>query len=164
MSKATMSKITIIRDTREKKGIWEFERNDFVECTTPRSLKTGDYTIAGLEDILSIERKRNTGEVYNNLFEKRFFDELERLSLFKHKYIICEFTPQDIVNFPRFSNIPPMFHDGLKANGNYIMSRLSQIMVKYGIPIIYAGVCGKETCLSLIKAIARQEGLIPKSA
>lgn len=54
-----VDKFSIIRDTREKEG-WNFDF--YSSCAIEsRGLKTGDYTLEGLEEILCIERKANTG-------------------------------------------------------------------------------------------------------
>lgn len=154
-----LKKITIIRDTREKKYVWDFQASDVVDKTISQCLKTGDYSILGLEDKVTLERKASTGEIYGNLFEKRFSDELNRLYLFKYKAIILEFSIKDVLAFPILSGIPGRFHNGLKANGNFIMSRLMNIQLK-GIPIIFAGDNGKDVALSYLKQVAKLEGLI----
>jgi ERCC4-type nuclease len=156
---SSKNKITIIRDTREKKNVWDFEPSEFINKTISKGLKTGDYSIEGYESLVSLERKANTGEIYNNLFEKRFKDELNRLHPFKYKALILEFSVKDILSFPINSSIPYRYHSGLKANAGYIMSRLMDIQLK-GIPIIFAGLNGKDIALSYLKQVAKLEGLI----
>ncbi len=107
-----------------------------------------------------MERKKNTGEIYQNIFEKRFYNELERLSLFKHKVIVCQFEFSNIVNFPVASSIPSFRWDTLRSNGAHIISRITDIQLKYGVPFIFAGLHSFEYVKSYLKNVARIEKLI----
>lgn len=90
---------TVIKDTREQQG-WFFP--NMIE----RKLKTGDYTILGLEDKLAIERKKNTSEMCQNFLSDTFARCLDRLALFSSAYLICEFEESDFGIFPRHSGLP----------------------------------------------------------
>src|SRR5688572_9057132 len=59
---------TVIRDTREQKG-WIFEANAYCEGTVIETMKTGDYTLRGLEDRFVVERKRNVAEFAQNILQ-----------------------------------------------------------------------------------------------
>ena len=74
----------ILIDTREKQG-WNFEGFEKCEAQEVIGLKTGDYTLEGLETSLCIERKASTGEVALNLGKKRktFEAEMDRASQFR---------------------------------------------------------------------------------
>src|SRR5688572_1939018 len=95
----------VLRDTREQCG-WIFSRSKAISLVIDSKLETGDYTIAGLEDKLCIERKASTAEIANNICEKRFFAELDRMLIFPHRFIICEFSFKDVLDFPKNSGIP----------------------------------------------------------
>ena len=97
----------ILKDTREKNG-WNFESFDRCIAVADWGLKTGYYTARGLEKHLVIERKASTGELAMNLGKKRkaFDDEVHRMSNFRWKYIIFEFSIDDLMNFPQNSGIP----------------------------------------------------------
>lgn len=88
---------TIIYDTREAKPL-SFDnlhiRGIKSLPTERRTLKTGDYTASGLEDILCIERK-SVQDLYGTLFtgRERFERELARMQSFKYKYLVIESTP-----------------------------------------------------------------------
>ena len=88
-----MDSYVILRDTREKNG-WDFESHNKVLAVAKWGLKTGDYTARGLEKDLVIERKASTGEIAMNIDKKRkaFEAEIERMSSFRWKYILCEFS------------------------------------------------------------------------
>ncbi len=136
----------IIKDTREQDG-WNFGiYNIDVEL---QGLKEGDYTtkeVLNLESctntkILRIERKNTTGELSNNVgrYFKRFDREMEKMSHYEHSYLICEFSIDDIFDFPERSGIPEKLWSGLRMNGKIIYSKLKQLEDKYGFQIIYAG-------------------------
>jgi len=102
------SKFTVIRDTREKsaKG-WSFDEDTLCAGTLRKKLDTGDYSIQGLEeDILCIERKETIQEFARNCIEKRWAACMERMSKFKHAYLLFEFTWEDIDNYPWSANVP----------------------------------------------------------
>ena len=92
---------TIIVDTREQLP-WEFDGHS----TSSRKLDTGDYSIEGLENIFCIERKRSVSEIANNISEKRFVDVLDRMSQFSHKFMLLEFTLNNVLDYPVGSTVP----------------------------------------------------------
>ena len=123
---------TIIVDTREQIP-WEFGFHD----TAKKKLDTGDYSIEGFEDILAIERKKSVSEIATNLSESRFKDVLQRLSKIKHPYMVFEFSLDEVYSFPVGSDIPKRMWDKLKISGNYIIKRLIEIQLEYGIQIVF---------------------------
>ena len=59
-----MSKFTVIRDTREKKGHgWWFDESSHCTGTEVKKLDVGDYSIKGREEIVCIERKESVSEI-----------------------------------------------------------------------------------------------------
>lgn len=125
---------TIIVDTREQIP-WEFGYHD----TAKQKLDTGDYSMIGFEHIVAVERKKSVSELATNLSESRFKDVLERLSNIKHPYMVFEFDLDDIYKFPVGSDIPKKLWDKLKISGNYIIKRLIEIQLQYGIQIVFCG-------------------------
>lgn len=140
-------------DSRERTP-WTFENTESCSGWVKKALPTGDYSIEGWEDAFVIERKGSTGEIAKNVGEARFTRELERLSRMAHPFIVCEFTVADILMFPVASGIPRKRWGYIKMRGPYLLRRLSEFMVNYGVPIIFAGPHGKEVALSLFKRIA----------
>ncbi len=130
----------IIRDTREQNGFFvdDFTRGNIV--VIDKKLNAGDYSIEGLEDKVSIERKATTGELYINLSKKtnkeRFYRELEILSKMK-AYIVCEFPESLIHSFPEGSGIPESKKKFLRVSGKYFRKMLYEIEEKFNIKIIY---------------------------
>lgn len=142
----------VIIDSQEKKNIWFFAESEV------RHLKTGDYTIEGYEDILSIERKASTGELAGNITEARWDRELERLNKFKYAYIILEFTADDVMTYPLGSGIPEKIHKKLRVTANFMMSKIMDYYVNYpNIKIIFAGTQGKRIAASIFKRVVENE-------
>ena len=133
-----MSKFVVIQDTREKNG-WNFDIYDSCIGTLSKGLKTGDYTIEGREDCLIIERKATTAELALNLGKKRmqFEAELERMTFFQHPYIICEFSEDNVREFPKNSTVPVSKWKYLRMNGKFMRKCLHDYEEKYGVKIIF---------------------------
>lgn len=135
-----MDDITVIHDCREKLPYrWDFTFHGFQQRSA--KLLTGDYTLEGYEDVLIIERKKSTGELSTNLGYKRnlFYEELERMAEYPYKYILFEFSEEDIAKFPVGSGIPARVVANLRMNAGYIQSCLNKIVEKYDVSIIYCG-------------------------
>ncbi len=143
-------KYTVLRDTREQQG-WVFDAGPSCEGTIVHHLVTGDYTIKGFENDFVIERKGTAGEFARNLMESRFDREMERLSTFKHSFIILEFTMAEIKSFPINSGIPASVWSKLHISPFFLLKRISEFEIKYPTKIIYAGSFGKEHAASLFK-------------
>lgn len=143
----------IIQDTREKNPL-SFAFYGYE--TTVATLKTGDYTIEGYEEIVAIERKKSTSELANNLgkHRDRFEREMERLSEFEHKYIVCEFTESDLLQFPLNSSIPKRIIKYIRMNGKFMKKQLHKYEDDYGIEIIFCD--GKEAAESKIVDIFQE--------
>jgi len=135
----------IIIDSREQQP-WIFQSRS-VGNIISKKLDTGDYSIEGFENILCIERKKSVSELAGNITEKRFIKELERMSLFKYKFLILEFDYYSIDNYPESSGLPKHIQDKIKITGAFIMKMLSEMQIKYGIHVI---VCGNTTYASYI--------------
>jgi len=127
----------VIVDTKEKKP-WELV-SERVLGREFKSLKTGDYTIEGLEDKICIDRKGSVNEVAGNIHQPRFKRELERIREFPHAFLILEASAQDVLDYPEGSNLPPAILKKIRVNGNYLMTCLNKMQIKYGFNIIYAG-------------------------
>lgn len=136
-------KYTVIRDSREQKNYWTFEENNVCAGTIVEKLNTGDYSISGLENIFSLERKYSSGELAKNITEKRFERELERMDKFEHSFLVLEFTLEDVLQFPFGSTIPRSRWKDLKVSSNFILKRILEIETSHKVKIIFAGKNGK---------------------
>lgn len=128
----------ILQDTREQRP-WQFEIYDQCQAQQVVTLKTGDYTVKGLEDIVCIERKRTTGEIALNLGKKAkaFEAEMQRMSKYEYAYIICEFSANTLIAYPSGSGIPKKQWSKLRMNGKFMHKRLMEWCEKYGVECIF---------------------------
>lgn len=129
---------TVIKDTREQNGYFfpsNFSCAGFIE----HKLDTGDYTIKGLEDKLCIERKGCVEELAINLGHKKhtFLKEISRMTHFPHKFIICEFSLNDLLVFPDHTRIPVKNKQALKITGKYMMKCISEFQIHENINILF---------------------------
>ena len=131
-------KYVILKDTREKNG-WSFNTFDKCLAVARWGLKTGDYTARGLEKDLVIERKASTGELAMNLGKKRkaFEAEIERMSDFRWKYILCEFSIDDLMNFPENSGIPKKQLQYVRMNGKFMWKKLCEYQEQHGVEVVF---------------------------
>lgn len=155
-----MNKFTIVVDSREQKP-FSFRRTAACEGVEVRALPTGDYSIAGLEDILTVERKASTGELAGNVQDERFERELARLRDFEHAWVVCQFTLADVLAFPAGSGIPRSRWRTMRMRGPYLLRRVSQLMVEYGVPFLFCGEQAQEMALSLMKRVWEAHGQGP---
>ena len=120
----------IVVDDREKQPYSEDFYNPLgLVCITKR-LKTGDYTILGKEEEVSIERKSLNDFVNSITWErKRFEKELIRGSKLKFFAVIIEASYQDIINEDYYP----------ECNPKSILSTVYKWTVKYKVPILFAG-------------------------
>lgn len=146
----------VIRDTREKpEHGWEWIKSKECDGTQIRKLDSGDYSLEGLEETLSIERKGSISEWVGNLFDDgRLERELERLQLFKHSYVFLEFDFKDLMNYPYSSGIPKNKWRYIKVRGPLVLKKTVELMVKYNkTQFIFCGKFGKDIALSIFKRI-----------
>lgn len=147
----------IIVDTREK-HFWDFSSIEGVEVVVQK-LDTGDYSLDWLEYDFCIERKKSVSEIASNLTDKRFWAEMERMREFRYKFLLCEFSMDDILIYPKNSGIPKSKLYKIKIRAPYILSRLAQIQVDYGVHVIFAGDASNAQTLALniMKKVYEQE-------
>jgi ERCC4-type nuclease len=128
--------LSIIQDTREQRPL-DFSKADYCESVIQGTLKTGDYSLKGFEELVCIERKGSVGEVAGNIVQKRFFAELERMKQFQYRYIVCEFPFTDIINYPYSSDIPKFKLKYIKVRPPFILKILNSITIDFGVNIVY---------------------------
>ena len=133
------NRFTVVQDTREKVGAWDFTWYNFCETQKLKSLKTGDYSIEGLEEKFTIERKRNSAEIAINLHHEgnRLELELERMSKMRFAYFICEFPVATLFRFPEDSGIPKKRWDRIKVSGKYLYKQLIELSDRFCIEMFF---------------------------
>lgn len=130
---AQIPKPIVLVDTREQLPLPLFSNHsNWIGGERKVTLKTGDYSIEGMEKLLSLERKSLADIVSCTVtYRPRFLTACERLSKFKWKAILIEATLEDIKGgFEQF-DIPSKVHP------NAVCGTLDAIEAKFGIPIIY---------------------------
>ena len=96
------------------------------------TLKTGDYTVEGMEELLVLERKSLPDLIACTVSDRRrFLANCERLAAFRWKAILVEATYEDIKRGPEAFDIPSDVHP------NAVTGTLDAIEAKFGIPVIY---------------------------
>lgn len=58
---------------------------------------------------------------------------------FKYKFIILEFSYDDILNFPFGSGIPEHLWKKLEITPKYLVRFIAEIQVIYGVNVMFAG-------------------------
>lgn len=130
----------VIKDTREQEG-WFFR--PFGSCVgmVEQKLDTGDYSILGLEDKICIERKGCVEELALNLGQgkDRFLREIERMEDFPHKFIICEFSAEELIKFPKDTRIPIKNKSAVKITGRYMLKALVEFQLYNNVNVVFCG-------------------------
>lgn len=130
----------VIKDTREQEGYF-FSAFNTCAGMIEQKLDTGDYTIQGFEDKICIERKGCVEELAVNLGQKKqaFMNEIERMKVFPHKFLILEFSLEDLVKFPDETRIPIKNKASLKITGKYMLKCLFEFQLYNDIHILFCG-------------------------
>lgn len=141
---------TIIVDTREQRP-WVFK--EFT--TAKRKLDTGDYSVEGLEDKLCIERKNGIAEIANNMMENRFVDVIDRMSKYPHSYILIECDYDQLMDYPKGTDVPQRMWSRIKITPAFILKFLTQLSVSHNIHVIFCGnpAWAEQTALSIMKRV-----------
>ncbi len=96
------------------------------------ALKTGDYTVEGMESLLCLERKSLADLVACTVTDRRrFLTVCARLARFPWKAILIEAALEDIKEGFESFDIPSEVHP------NAVCGTLDAIEAKFGIPVIY---------------------------
>lgn len=130
----------VIKDTREQDGYF-FSAFNTCAGMIEQKLDTGDYTIQGFEDKICIERKGCVEELAVNLGQKKqpFLNEIERMKIFPHKFLVLEFSLEDLVKFPDETRIPVKNKASLKITGKYMLKCLFEFQLYNDVHILFCG-------------------------
>ena len=125
-------RMIIVYDTREQRPL-SFKRYKKVDGTSRITLKTGDYSVRGYEDKISIERK-SAIDLFGTLGKgsERFKKELLRARDLDFFGMVIE-SPYDEIRDKTFKNA---FRS--KMRGDVILKRLHTMMVKYRMHVFFA--------------------------
>lgn len=159
---------TIIIDTRERLP-WDFDGDDAFAAVEHTKLDQGDYSIKGMEHIVSIERKANANELFTNLSQKdhreRIYAEMCRLAgIVKYRFMVIEQNLEDVLS-PHSYAVNTMNRN---KNSQFmppalIMQHLMTFMIDYNVHVIFAGSKGKNIAKRLLLQIyeLHRKGKLP---
>lgn len=117
-----------IIDTREQKPFVFTGVGEVIDLTVG-TLKSGDYSIAGYEMDVAVERKSLEDAVMSMTWgRERFERELMRLSSFQRAAVVIEGSMQDVLDGAFRSQAAPQS----------IIGSCAAFFVDYGIPFIFA--------------------------
>lgn len=124
----------VLVDTREKEPLpLHANHPNWIGGERRHTLKTGDYTVEGMESLLCLERKSIADLVACTVtYRRRFLAACARLARFTWKAILIEATFEDIKGGFDAFDIPSDVHP------NAVCGTIDAIEAKFGIPIIYA--------------------------
>jgi hypothetical protein len=128
----------ILQDSREQEP-WIFLNYDGCRGQKTVKLDAGDYGVQEVPKLISIERKKTTGEIAINLGSKysRFVKEMERLQQYRFRYVLCEFSLERLLKFPNESGIPKYRWSRLRITGRYLVSKINQLSETYSVEFIF---------------------------
>jgi DNA excision repair protein ERCC-4 len=124
---ATEVKPIVIVDTREQRS-WSFDPKLFdVQRST---LTTGDYSIVGLENVVTVERK-SLGDLVSTVTHDwiRFRKELYRLAGFQFAAIIVEADSSDLWEHRYEAQVDPAS----------VWGRCNDCFISHGVPVLWWG-------------------------
>lgn len=127
-------KPVVLVDTREQYPLPIFANHrNWIGGERRQALKTGDYTVEGMETLLCLERKSLADLVDCTVTSRtRFIRCCGRIAKFKWKAILIEATLEDIKSGFEDFGIPSGVHP------NSVTGTLDAIEAKFGIPILYS--------------------------
>lgn len=113
--------------------------------TRPATLRTGDYTIAGLEDRFVLERK-SIGDFVSTVIGNwlRFRKELYRLAAFDFAAIVVEADVEDVLAKRYESDANPMS----------VIGRAHECFLDHGVPVMFWG--NKSGCVTMVERLLIQ--------
>jgi ERCC4-type nuclease len=125
--KNPLQKIKIIADTREQDP-YKFSNFPDVEIISQK-LDTGDYSLVGFEDIITVERK-SLNDFWGSITSgrERFEKEVERMSLFKHKFIVVENKLDKTIEYAKTRTL---------IHSNMILGTIAGWTLKYSVPFVF---------------------------
>ena len=130
---ARIPKPVVLVDSREREPFpLHANHPNWIAGERRVALKTGDYTVEGMESLLCLERKSLPDLVACTVtYRRRFLAVCGRLARFQWKAILVEATLEDVKGgfdvFDILSEVHP----------NAVCGMLDAIEAKFGIPVIY---------------------------
>lgn len=128
-------------DTREKQPFeftWAISHKQIAGVISSK-MDAGDYGLVAFPLLVTVERKKSVGELYNNLVGKakyeRFIREMERMQEYQHRYIVIEQNLDALWDRKNFK----FAKRNMNWAGHIVMSHLIAIEADYGVHVHFAG-------------------------
>ena len=117
--------VTIIIDTREQA---EYSFDSRLAATVRRALPAGDYSVAGLEAVVAVERKSLDDFVSTVIHSRaRFGKELRKLAGYRAACVVVEAGVVDVL-LHRYRG---------DAHPNAVMGNALSIILDHGVPVFF---------------------------
>ena len=127
MSRSSQRPATIIIDTREQEP-YSFDPR--LVAAVRRALPAGDYSVAGLEGCVVVERKTLDDLVSTVIHaRKRFRDELRKLAGYRAACVVVE---------AGMSDVPLQRYRG-EAHPNAVLGNALSIILDFRVPVFFCG-------------------------
>ncbi len=118
---------TIVIDSREQEP---YSFDPWLIGAVRRALKAGDYSIAGLEDQVAVERKTLDDFVSTVIHRRRRFrEELRKLSHYRAACVVVEAGFLDVLG-KRYRG---------QARPAAVVGSTLSILLDYGVPVVFCG-------------------------
>ncbi len=122
-------KPVVLIDTREQYP-FDFDRfPNWIASQKKKKLNVGDYSVEGMEDILTIERK-SLSDLITTLMQQRprFFKQCEKMTKYQWRALFVEASYEDIKS---------PYGEYTMAHPNAVSGTLDALEAKFGIPVVY---------------------------
>lgn len=125
MSRSNAGPVTIVIDTREQEG-YSFDPR--LAATVRRALPAGDYSVAGLENIVAVERKSLDDFVSTVIHSRaRFRKELRKLAEYRAACVVVEAGLLEVM-LHRYRG---------DAHPNAVVGNALSIILDFRIPVFF---------------------------
>ncbi len=132
-------KPTVLVDTREQLPFdFVAAHPNWIGDQRLATLKTGDYSVEGMEDLLVLERKSLVDAIQSVITRRTaFIRSCERLAAFRWKAILIEATYEDMKSYYR--DLGDDFQTDTHPNA--VCGTYDAIEAKFGIPVLFTSRC-----------------------
>ncbi len=119
------NRLSILVDTREQHP---FEFDPARVESIRLGLDAGDYSLAGFEPLVSVERKSLEDYVSSLIrSQQRFLREMKKLSVMQHKCVVVE---GDLVDIQQHR-----YHSGVHPSA--VIGATMMLIVDFGVPVLF---------------------------
>lgn len=119
----------VLIDSREKSPFDFTKFPNWIADQKKRKLNVGDYSIEGMEDLVTIERK-SLSDLITTLMQHRprFFGLCEKMTTYRWRALFVEASYEDIKS---------PYGEYTLAHPNAVSGTLDALEARFGIPVIY---------------------------